>query len=358
MTDMHNGATSAPAREGASNLTWQQLLMHESQGSKTKEKRINEKRALEKNKSNSKPKNVKPKRAEKVQESKSNMTWQQELFYHSQRPGPAFDHNADARDKETFGDEKKKGSSSTPERRKGKTKARDAKVAPPNTPLKGLTPTAAYAGPTFHNSPAAASLPAPKFSGRPKSSQAEGAAEDRSVSPAPLPQNMTEVNRLDINEPEKSDPATPAFSNATTVATSALPRTPPVPAPAPLSPSLFLSPQPNSRTYPRFPEASHPSHPNHLLQANHSAPYMAGTYLASPYPSAPSQKTSVTIPDQHTPGAPSSGHSTAPSPADAQPLPASAKAVPSSPATSSTSGFLTVDNLLSSMLNSSSLSRR
>ncbi|WFC94865.1 hypothetical protein MBRA1_001503 [Malassezia brasiliensis] len=159
----------------------QQQLLNESQAQKKK----NNKRPQEKRTPKPKPDNAKskPKEADSAAPT-SALTWQQELFRQSQRPA-AFDYAADSRDVETFGEGKGRATAgaSTPDRRKNKAKTR-AEPKSPSTPNKKMAAVVAYAGPTFHNSPAATSLPAPKFGGKSKIPNADDA---RAVSDAAVP---------------------------------------------------------------------------------------------------------------------------------------------------------------------------
>lgn len=173
----------------ASQMTWQQQMMSQSwnQAPRKKKEKSVKAEASSKKKDNPKlPATEKP----GVQ-----MTWQQELFQQSKRVGPVFDHAADAKDVQTFGGDcapssktASSGAASTPERRKnnkakGSTKNRDARA--PNTPQKQANAPVAYAGPTFHNSPSAASLPTPKFASRTKSPLSEPASAGPSAAMTP-----------------------------------------------------------------------------------------------------------------------------------------------------------------------------
>jgi len=152
---------------GAPNqMTWQQQMMSQSWNQAPRKK---------KEKTELPPKKKDNPKAPVTEKATSHMTWQQELFQQSKRTGPTFDHAADARDVQTFGGDSARqktaplSAAGTPERRKnGKAKGGNKNARVPNTPQKekqGGVPVA-YAGPTFHNSPSAASLPTPKFASR------------------------------------------------------------------------------------------------------------------------------------------------------------------------------------------------
>ena len=168
-------------------MTWQQQMMTPSWNQAPRKK---------KEKNTEAPKKKEKTTAPAVEKVGSNMTWQQELFLQSKRVGPAFDHAADARDEQTFGGESAlrpksapPGTTGTPERRKaGKSKGSNKNTRVPNTPQKkqGSAPVA-YAGPTFHNSPSAASLPTPKFANRgARSPLSEPASAEPSTNMTPL----------------------------------------------------------------------------------------------------------------------------------------------------------------------------
>ena len=139
--------------------------------------------------------------------SSSGLTWQQELFQQSKRPGPTYDRAETAKDMETFGTQGSKLSKPTntkvsADRNKSKnaskgknknlTKLRDSQT--PMTPSKipistkvsssssPLSAPLAYAGPEFHNSPSAASLPTPRFT------QSRGVASATQLTPQTPPQ--------------------------------------------------------------------------------------------------------------------------------------------------------------------------
>lgn len=166
-----SGYDSVPmsTQESASHLTWQQQLLQQSTPSDA---------ATRERKSSKPSKKSKPKAAPE-QSARSQLTWQQELW--QQQRGPAFDHPENARDVETFGEgggERRGG-----KRGQAKEKAtaatsparttRKVSAAAPKKTQKSSEP--AYAGPTFHNSPSAASLPAPSFTSRSNGDLAAGA---------------------------------------------------------------------------------------------------------------------------------------------------------------------------------------
>ncbi|WFD18835.1 hypothetical protein MCAP1_001046 [Malassezia caprae] len=181
-----NPNDNATAGGAPSQMTWQQQMMSQSWSQAPRKKK-------EKTEVPSKKKD-KPK-SPTAEKASSHMTWQQELFQQSKRAGPTFDHAADARDVQTFGGETARtkasqpGAAGTPERRKnGKAKGGNKNARGPNTPKKeqGSAPVA-YAGPTFHNSPSAASLPTPKFASRgAKSPLSEPASTGPSSAMTPL----------------------------------------------------------------------------------------------------------------------------------------------------------------------------
>lgn len=397
MTDTNNGSVSAPAaHEATSTLTWQQQLLKESQGRQKKEKRPQEKRAT-------KPKstNTKPKPKDRAPEHTApTLTWQQELFNQAQRPGATFDYAADERDLETFGGGKSRGNGATgtPDRRRGKGKMRnDAKL--PSTPNKKALPSLAYAGPTFHNSPAAASLPAPKFPGKSKLAQNEdpSALPDRSISPGPLPASVAPPSDPKVCGPVIEQSNTPADDSLSSSSTSA----PQQPYSTPAS-SMHPQSKPNeglaAKQAQQPPPAVRP--PSQVapvaseLSQSHdqyaSDRYAAGQQIASspasvhppssqyfqyPYPPGDCGPYAHTA-GQHVRGpnhlSPSPRMSAVPGPASQSPVnhaPAAstqAKSSPVPPTASATqssssaprSNFQSVDNLLASMLNSSSLFRR
>lgn len=161
-------------------MTWQQQLMSQSWSQDGQANRKKKSKAVTLKKPASKGSAPAPKKNEKAVPAnpETTMTWQQQLFQQSHRAGPTFDHAADEKDAETFGTPKggkNKGSSSNaatvPDRRKPKNqknnaKPRDGRSTATPTKEATATPAAAYAGPTFHNSPSAASLPTPRFSMR------------------------------------------------------------------------------------------------------------------------------------------------------------------------------------------------
>ncbi|WFD42941.1 hypothetical protein MPSI1_001592 [Malassezia psittaci] len=157
----------------SSSLTWQQQLMNDSSSSRKtrKEPDIREKREV-------KPRKPKSDKSGPV-DTLNNQTWQQELFNQAQPRKSAYDFAADARDRETFGAEssRSKNTANAQETRKKKGKTR-VLIKTPKTPSQSVT-TMAYAGPTFHNSPHAASLPAPTFQGKSK----VGSAKEKDSTP-------------------------------------------------------------------------------------------------------------------------------------------------------------------------------
>ncbi|WFD05007.1 hypothetical protein MVES1_000332 [Malassezia vespertilionis] len=185
MMDTESAALASAAPSG---LTWQQEMMTKSFHTAP---RHQEKRAGQPKQPATQKQNIK--KCDTVDSTPvAAMTWQQQMLRQGARRGPTFDHPADARDAQTFGGANKKAAAGTMERRKGKNGAKnsasdgkngakgnayDAKM--PATPRKGAMPDIAYAGPTFHNSPSAASLPAPRFSSKPtKLATNDEAAED------------------------------------------------------------------------------------------------------------------------------------------------------------------------------------
>ena len=161
------------------NLTWQQELLTQSWKADRK-------------KAKPKPKKKDPPPAKKVEPVSTGLTWQQELFQQGKRPGATFDRAETARDVETFGtaiSQPKQPSAQPPKPQKNKSAPKKSKSAkPPETPSKAPSGTPlAYAAPGFHNSPSAASLPAPRFLSRAKEvprAPAESASASASTCPA------------------------------------------------------------------------------------------------------------------------------------------------------------------------------
>lgn len=195
---MDKNPNGKPTVGGApTQLTWQQQLMSQS-WDQTPRKKKDKQPA----KNADAPTRKKDKPKAPVVKAAPHMTWQQELFQQSKRVGPTFDHVADERDMQTFGGESAvpeksalPGAAVTPERRKngkskGAGKQRDGRVL--NTPTKDKSGTPnAYAGPTFHNSPSATSLPTPKFASRSaKSPLSEPASSEPSVAATPRPMTL------------------------------------------------------------------------------------------------------------------------------------------------------------------------
>lgn len=179
----------------ASNLTWQQQLMasswaQERPGESSRNTPRRKKKDRTSSASSAPKKGAEKQAAAPAPTSGSALTWQQELFQQSQRAGPKFDHAADARDVATFGapaapgPSAQSGGTARKSRSRGKKSSKDNKGSNPSTPVREpppLLPSEAYAGPTFHNSPPATSLPAPRFSRATKSPlpaplRADGAA--------------------------------------------------------------------------------------------------------------------------------------------------------------------------------------
>ncbi|WFC98852.1 hypothetical protein MYAM1_001585 [Malassezia yamatoensis] len=200
----------------SSALTWQQQLMNDSSSSRKtrKEPHIREKREA-------KPRKPKSDKSGSVDALK-NQTWQQELFHQAQPRKSAYDFAVDARDRETFGEGslRSKNAANTQETRKKKGKTR-VLIKTPKTPNQDVTTTMAYAGPTFHNSPHAASLPAPTFQGKSKLGSANEKDSNSDLSDSdtgensvtPLPTNSKAV----LENSSETAPATqkPANSSQT-----------------------------------------------------------------------------------------------------------------------------------------------
>lgn len=173
-SSVHQLSKSAPSGTvqdtNGSGLTWQQELL----GSQKPDKKGERKGEKKKDKApNKKPTKNKESEATSKSTSKESLTWQQEIFGTNKR-GPAFDVFADAKDIDTFGESKPshlplkpKGKKGTGRRRADslgdshKQRTSSSLTGSPSTPNKLV-----YAGPTFHNSPSAASLPQPKFKKR------------------------------------------------------------------------------------------------------------------------------------------------------------------------------------------------
>lgn len=389
MAETFSAPATAPAVPSPA-LTWQQQLLNESQNNnanrKKKEKRpAKSKPAPSAQKSNNKPK----------QESASGLTWQQELFNQAQRQGPEFDHAADTRDVETFGGNVK----GTPDRRKpkGNGKGKSSEGKSPQTPHKGAVPALAYAGPTFQNSPSAASLPAPLFKGKSKLGNDDG-EEARSVS-APVPQAAAaKDDTVQETAPKAASPSgpvqqsvpasqqsVPASQHSTPVPLPPAPasqQSTPVPQQAAPASQQSASTQPPAQG-PHGPQHPHQGYPHpYAMGHNPYPPPHAQAYPHMPMPMPPQGFQGYSqlppgyapppgyphFPPQGYPASPGypharpSGHPPSLPAASPQPQPpsqASSQAQGSSQASSAPStGFQTVDNLLANMMNSTSLFRR
>lgn len=166
------------------NLTWQQELLTQSW-------------KVDRKKPKPKPKKKDNPTAKKAEPVSTGLTWQQELFQQGKRPGATFDHAENARDVETFGATNAKSKQQTtqaPKPQKNKNAPKKGKSAKaPETPSK--TPSSsmpfAYAAPVFHNSPSAASLPAPRFLSRAKETPRTTAESTPASAPTSPPQPET-----------------------------------------------------------------------------------------------------------------------------------------------------------------------
>lgn len=410
MAETFSAPAAAPAVPSPA-LTWQQQLLNESQTNNANRKKKEKRPAKSKPASNAQRSNSKPK-----QESASGLTWQQELFNQAQRQGPEFDHAADARDVETFGGNAK----GTPDRRKpkGNGKGKSSEGKSPQTPHKGAVPALAYAGPTFQNSPSAASLPAPLFKGKSKLGNDDG-DEARSVS-APVPQAAAaKDDTVQETAPKAAPPSGPVQQSAPAPQQSTPAPLPPTPAsqqstPVPLPPAPAMQqPTPISRQAapasqqptpipqqaapasqqatptqspaqgPHGPQHPHQGYP-HLYAMGHGPypPSHAQAYPHMPIPMPPqgfqgySQLPPGYAPPPGYPHLPPQGYPASPgypharpsgyppslpatSPQPQPPSQATSQAQGSSQASSTPStGFQTVDNLLANMMNSTSLFRR
>lgn len=392
MTETELGASSAPPiHTNNAALTWQQQLLNESQAQKKKNtKRPQEKRAPKPKADNAKPK---PKEADSATPS-SALTWQQELFRQSQRPA-AFDYAADSRDVETFGEGKGRatGAASTPDRRKNKAKPR-VESKSPSTPNKKVAAAMAYAGPTFHNSPAATSLPAPKFGGKSKITFVDDthAVTGTSVT---VPVSASAVPDTAAEDAASAGADTSSMSLPPSV-TATEPAAPPSSALSPPLSDTRPSVPPHNVSQSQAPLARPPQDPRAAFSPPHQhmpVQPMPGAYAYQPHPGAqyppagPPPGAYMPYPPSMAPPpahlyAPAAGpgpYSPAPAPHGAAPQRTAASnaaqypsAAPSAPApgtaSSNTAGtaastptnakFQSVDNLLASMLNSSSLFRR
>lgn len=183
---IHMPSSPLPTSEPR-NLTWQQELLTQSWKADRK-------------KAKPKPKKKDPPPAKKVEPVSTGLTWQQELFQQGKRPGATFDHAETARDVETFGaaiSQPKQPPAQPPKPQKNKNAPKKNKsTKPPETPSKTSSGTPlAYAAPGFHNSPSAASLPAPRFLSRAKEAP-RAPAEDAPASAATCPAQPETVDHL------------------------------------------------------------------------------------------------------------------------------------------------------------------
>ena len=267
----------------------------------------------------------------------SHLTWQQQLLSNPKRPGPKFDRTAEKRDEETFGAPK--------ERRKNKKDSiqhgRDKKD--PKTPERGN----AYAGPTFHNSPAPDSLPAPRFQSRvSKMSQFEtnGDVSTASVS--------SEVGTLPMQSPLVSSPpaALPAAAPSMPAVSPVVPNhamqpfpmnSLPSPMPGPYGmPGYYGALAPRAGVPPMMPPQGMPL-PMPTGFRPRMVPPFAVPFPGMPYPVPPN---AGGAPSQLTPQpAPASMAHTAPGPTPG-PVPAAQSPQPAA------RGSQTVDSLLANML--------
>lgn len=179
MTLMQSSPLNA---SGPNNLTWQQELLTQSWKADRK-------------KSKPKPKKKDNPTAKKAEPVSTGLTWQQELFQQGRRPGATFDHAENAKDVETFGAtnaKSKQQSTQTPKPQKNKNVPKKGKSPKaPETPSKTSSMPFAYAAPVFHNSPSAASLPAPRFLSRDKETPRSDAISTPASAPTSPPQPET-----------------------------------------------------------------------------------------------------------------------------------------------------------------------
>ncbi len=192
--DMPAGAASkTEAGASASALTWQQQLLastmaksSSSDAPRTDRPRSSGARANIKanssgHSSGSKPHNLRDNISSEVSSAPtSSLTWQQELLGMSSKP-TSSDRNRDSHSKAS---NPKSGQNAQPHRRGASAQPAETPQKGPQTPLKQQSKSSPankgqpakggkgdqlhidgpmYAGPNFHNSPSAASLPAPKF---------------------------------------------------------------------------------------------------------------------------------------------------------------------------------------------------
>lgn len=287
-------------------------------------------------------------------EPESNLTWQQQLFNNPKRPGPKFDHAAEKRDEETFG--------ATKDKRKGrKDNAQHVREKKgPHTPER----VDKYAGPTFHNSPAPDTLPAPRFQSRSSKlaqGDAPGDVSNTSITTSAPNSPSTAVQRAAESSAAAPPPAAQAAVPPAAVPPAASPSAPAVsPAipPPPMMPQhLAMHPHPLSASPhairtpfvpPGYYGAYAPQSGMMPMMPPHAMPYpmpvgfrphMVPPYAAAPMPGMPMN---MPVPPSAPPHPPAPAPVAAPSP---------------SPAAPAARGGQTVDNLLANMLGASAQPR-
>lgn len=281
-------------------------------------------------------------------ETGSNLTWQQQLFNNPKRPGPKFDHAVEKRDEETFG--------ATKDKRKGRkdTAQHVRETKEPHTPER----VDKYAGPTFHNSPAPDTLPAPRFQSRSSKlaqGDASGDVSNSSITTSAPNSPSAAVQR--VTESSAAAPPSAAQTTAPPVASPSAPTVLPAISPPPMMPQhLAMHPHPLSAS----PHAIHtpfvppgyygayapqpgmmPMMPPHAMPFPMPVgfrPHMVPPYAAAPMPGMPMN---MPVPPAAIP------QNSALAPVAPAPTPAAPEA----------RGGQTVDNLLANMLGASTQSR-
>ncbi|WFD35033.1 hypothetical protein MCUN1_001879 [Malassezia cuniculi] len=281
--------------------------------------------------------------------TESHLTWQQQLLNNPSRPGPKFDRTLERRDEETF------GVSAPKEKRKGKKDAmqhvRD--TAEPKTPERA----SAYAGPTFHNSPAPNSLPAPRFQSRTsKPSQGESAG-DVSVASITTDKDSSGASALAPAPVQSPQAAAAAASPAPATAPAATPA--PAHAAAPSPRGMRMTDMP-----PQYPIQPHPlCSPHQTMHAPYGPPGYYGTYSSNPGmpPMMPPHAMPFPMPvgfrphmmppyAQPMPGMPMPNSTMQAPQGYPPPLPAAPQVPVQAPTSPARSGGQTVESLLANML--------